>query len=183
MAGVLVVVDMQKDFVYGALGTKEAERIVPGVAARIDRARAQGHAVLATVDTHGPQYLQTREGRMLPVPHCLRGTEGWQLADGIAQRVAQDERLEKDGFTALALPDRVRQALDRQGWDGLHADIALCGLCTDICVVSNALLLRAHFPEAAITVDGDLCAGVTPGNHQAALQVMQSCQIRIAREG
>ena len=149
MKKILIAVDLQNDFIDGALGTKEAEAIVPAAAARIRECRKEGAEIIATLDTHGEDYMQTREGKKLPVPHCIRGTEGWQLNPVI----------------------RIGQETDVM--------IELLGLCTDICVVSNALLLKAAFPEAEIRVSSACCAGVTPEKHRAALETMASCQIDI----
>ncbi len=169
----LVVVDMQKDFIDGSLGTKEAVAIVPAAARRIRECRAAGVTVIATLDTHEENYLDTAEGRKLPVRHCIRGTEGWRLNGEIAEAAGDCILLEKPTFGSLRLPDVIRAGLapDEQ------PSIELLGLCTDICVVSNALLLKAHFPEAAIAVNAACCAGVTPEKHEAALATMQSCQI------
>ena len=168
----LVVVDMQKDFVDGALGTKEAVAIVPAVAEKI---RNFDGEIFATFDTHFENYLQTAEGKNLPVPHCIKGTEGWALDKTVA--AALDEKgytpVEKVTFGSIDLPEMIGVAA--QGDD---FDIELVGLCTDICVVSNALLLKASFPETEISVDAACCAGVTPQAHEAALITMRSCQIK-----
>ncbi len=170
----LIVVDLQKDFVDGSLGTPEAQAIVPAAAERIRRCRAEGWTVLATLDTHGPDYPETAEGRNLPVPHCLKGTPGHELAPVAAEALAGCETIEKPSFGSLLLPERIRTLAA-----GEPFSITLIGLCTDICVISNALLLKAHFPEADMSVAADCCAGVTPEKHRAALDVMASCQIRI----
>ena len=168
----LVVVDMQKDFVDGALGTKEAVAIEPAVAEKI---RNFDGEIFATFDTHFENYLQTAEGKNLPVPHCIKGTEGWALDKTVA--AALDEKgytpVEKVTFGSIDLPEMISVAA--QGDD---FDIELVGLCTDICVVSNALLLKASFPETEISVDAACCAGVTPQAHEAALITMRSCQIK-----
>ena len=162
---------MQRDFIDGSLGTVEARAIVPGVVERIHRAKAGGETVIATMDTHGENYLDTAEGRRLPVKHCIRGTDGWQFPPEIAAALGDAEILEKPTFGSLALPGRITPAQD--------LTIELIGLCTDICVVSNALLLKAHFPEADLRVNSALCAGVTPQLHQAALKTLASCQVEI----
>lgn len=169
----LIVVDMQKDFVDGALGTAEARAIVPAVAEHIRACRDQGAVVIATLDTHGPDYLATAEGKKLPVPHCIKGTDGWALNPEVEAALERCERIEKPSFGSLRLPDRVAELAD--GSEELS--IELIGLCTDICVVSNALLLKARFPEADISVKRSCCAGVTPQLHEAALKTMASCQI------
>ena len=174
----LIVVDMQKDFVDGALGTPEAVKIVPAVARRIREAREAGWSVIATLDTHGENYMETSEGKHLPVPHCIRGTEGWQLNADVAAALGEGAALvEKPTFGSVRLPEIIREA-DPEG----QRVIELLGLCTDICVVSNALLLKANFPEAEIRVNPACCAGVTPEKHLAALETMRSCQIGMVGE-
>lgn len=169
---VLIVVDMQRDFIDGALGTAQAQAIVPAAAEYIRACREKGYQILATLDTHGPDYLNTAEGRKLPVAHCLKGTDGWRLHPAIAEAAGDALLVEKGTFGSLQLADMVF-TLCR----GQQPDIELLGVCTDICVVSNALMLKAHFPEAPIAVKKDLCAGVTPEKHLAALETMASCQI------
>lgn len=170
----LVVIDMQNDFVSGSLGTAEAQAIVPAVIRRIESALDEGRTLVFTQDTHGADYLQTHEGKMLPVPHCIRGTDGWLLQPKIA--AFAETTLKKPTFGCLALVDLLNDT--SKGQDA-NLDISLAGLCTDICVVSNALLLRAHFPEATIRVFADSTAGTTPENHRAALDVMRACQIEV----
>ena len=169
----LIVVDMQKDFVDGALGTKEAVAIVPAAAKKIREFEGE---IFATFDTHYADYMESAEGKKLPVPHCIKGTDGWQLDAEIA--AALNEKgytpILKHTFGAVDLPAFIRQAADKEPFR-----IELIGLCTDICVVSNALLLKANFPEAPIAVDAACCAGVTPEKHEAALETMRSCQIDI----
>ena len=177
MKHILVVVDMQKDFVSAALGTPEAVAIVNAVAGKIRSYAAdpEGH-ILVTYDTHTPDYMNTREGKHLPVPHCIKGTDGWQLDSRIAAALEWTAYtpVEKPTFGSIRLPDLVRELAA-----GEDFTIELCGLCTDICVVSNALLLKAHFPEAEISVDASACAGVTPATHEAALTTMSMCQIEV----
>ena len=168
-----IVVDMQNDFIDGSLGTKEAVAIVPAAVRRIRECRAAGAVVIATLDTHEENYLDTAEGRKLPVRHCIRGTEGWRLNSAVAEAAGDCLLVEKPTFGSVRLPEVIREGLEAD--DELH--IELMGLCTDICVVSNALLLKANFPEAAIAVNTACCAGVTPEKHAAALATMQSCQI------
>lgn len=169
----LIVVDMQRDFIDGSLGTKEAQAIVPAAAKRIRACREAGFTVIATLDTHEENYLDTPEGRKLPVPHCIRGTAGWQLDPRIAAEVQNGLLVEKPTFGSVRLPEIIAGLTAPEETPVLH----LLGLCTDICVISNALLLKAHFPDARIAVYRDSCAGVTPMLHQAALDTMQSCQI------
>lgn len=170
----LIVVDMQKDFVDGALGTPEAVAIVPRVAEKIRRFDGE---IFVTLDTHGENYMATAEGKHLPVPHCIKGTAGWQLDKTVA--AALDERgytaVEKGTFGSVDLPQLIQAAAGEDSFS-----LELVGLCTDICVVSNALLLKAHFPEAPVAVDAACCAGVTPQAHAAALATMQSCQIEMS---
>lgn len=173
MNKILIVVDMQKDFIDGALGTKEAVSITDRAAEKI---KGFDGPVLVTMDTHGQNYLQTAEGKNLPVAHCIKGTPGWELHETIQQALQgkQYTVLEKGTFGSIELPSRVAELLDPQ-----QMEAELIGLCTDICVVSNALLLKAHFPEMQIAVDAGCCAGVTPETHNAALETMKMCQITI----
>ena len=169
----LIVVDMQKDFVDGALGTAEALAIVPKVAEKI---RQFDGEIFATLDTHFDDYMNTMEGKKLPVVHCVKETEGWQLDRTVMQALSEKgyTPVEKLTFGSTALPELIRKAAGEEVFT-----IELIGLCTDICVVSNALLLKAHFPECDISVDAACCAGVTPELHKAALQTMQSCQCEV----
>ena len=169
----LIVVDMQKDFVDGALGSPEARAIVPGVVRKIQDFDGE---IVATFDTHQENYMDTSEGKKLPVPHCIQGTPGWALDSAVA--VALEMRgytaVEKPTFGSTALPGVLREKAGEEDFS-----IELVGLCTDICVVSNALLLKAYFPEKRISVDASCCAGVTPRSHDAAIATMASCQIDI----
>ncbi|MBQ4104773.1 MAG: cysteine hydrolase [Clostridia bacterium] len=173
MKNVLVVVDMQKDFVNGSLGTPEAQAIVNGVAEKIKG--FSGH-IFVTYDTHFEDYLTTPEGKKLPVEHCIKGTEGFELNNQVenALKDKEYEKVEKLTFGSTKLPKLIK---DRVGDE--EFSIELVGLCTDICVVSNALILKANFPDAPISVDASCCAGVTPESHNAALKVMQMCQIDV----
>ena len=181
MIDLLIVVDMQRDFVSGALGSEQARAIVPAVCARIRQAHAEGTQVLFTLDTHGEDYLSTREGRFLPVPHCISGTVGWTLEPAVAAECTHGmASFEKPTFGSTELAHHVAQlALSQSAPDGRGMTIELCGVCTDICVVSNALLLKAALPEADFIVQAALCAGVTPQKHEAALETMRSCQIQV----
>ena len=172
---VLVVVDMQKDFIDGALGTAEAQRILPAVKERIAGFRAEGGEVVFTRDTHGADYLQTQEGRNLPVEHCLKGTWGWQLEPRV-EAVRDSTPIEKPTFGSKGLAEVLKA---RHTYEGPLEEIQLVGLCTDICVISNALLLKAFLPEVKLTVDASCCAGVTPESHQRALEAMKACQIEV----
>ena len=170
----LVVVDMQKDFIDGSLGTEEAQAIVPAAAARIRDRRAAGYRLIATLDTHGENYLDTPEGKKLPVKHCVKGTSGWQLNPVIREALGEDcLLLEKPTFGSVRLPEIIGDGLEA----GDSLTVEFLGLCTDICVVSNVLLIKAHFPDGTIRVKADCCAGVTPQKHLAALDTMASCQI------
>lgn len=168
----LLVIDMQNDFVDGALGTPEARAIVGNVVRRIEEYPAGD--VLATRDTHSADYLETAEGRYLPVAHCVRGTPGWELCPAVAAALGDAEIFDKPTFGSLALAERLRDLAQRE-----NIAVTLAGLCTDICVVSNALLLKAFLPETPIRVAAGCCAGVTPESHRAALETMRMCQIEL----
>lgn len=167
MSKVLIVVDMQNDFVDGTLGTKEAEYIVPSVISKVETAVNNNNKVVFTKDTHYSNYLNTTEGKNLPVEHCIKGSKGWEIIPGLT-RYAKNV-IEKNTFGSINLPDEVKD----------YDEIELIGLCTDICVISNALLLKAFFPEKNICVDASCCAGVTPESHNNALEAMKMCQIKI----
>ena len=170
----VLVIDMQNDFITGTLGTAEARRIVPVVAARIEAERAAGAMLVFTRDTHGNDYMQSLEGKLLPVAHCEQGSAGWALAPEIAPLAEGARIIDKPTFGCVALPELLRPHV------GPETEFLLMGLCTDICVVSNALLLRAYFPGNRIFIAPDCCAGVTPESHAAALTTMQMCQIEQA---
>ena len=174
MKRVLVVVDMQNDFIDGALGTREALAIVPAVIAKIDSYK--GEMVIATRDTHKENYMETSEGKHLPVPHCIEGSKGWEIREDVAKALdnVNAEVINKPTFGSTLLAQKLGK-LAGEVKDTL--EIELIGLCTDICVVSNALLLKANLPEAVIKVDSACCAGVTPNSHEAALLTMKMCQI------
>ena len=177
MKHVLIVVDMQTDFVDGALGTPEAVAILENVTAKIKSYAADSDGVIfVTYDTHTEDYTTTSEGKHLPVPHCIKGTAGWELHPTVAaalEGVAYTP-VEKPTFGSVALPALVKEAAA-----GEDFAVELIGLCTDICVVSNTLLLKANFPEISISVDAACCAGVTPETHKAALTTMGMCQIEV----
>ena len=174
MKKILVVIDMQNDFIDGALGTPEAVAIVENVKAKILSYPREN--VFATRDTHHQYYMDTQEGRNLPVPHCIRGTDGWQIRPEIAELIFPDHVVDKPTFGSTQLA-KLMEILERREEDGI--EIELVGLCTDFCVVSNALLLKASMPETPISCDASCCAGVTPAKHEAALETMRSCQIQI----
>lgn len=173
MRKLLIVIDMQNDFVDGALGTKEAVAILPNVVKKI---REHTGDIIVTKDTHLPDYLDTQEGKKLPVLHCIKDTYGWELNKSVLKALSDKEYtiFEKPTFGSVEM---ARAISARYGED--FPQIELIGLCTDICVVSNALLLKANFPEASILVDPSCCAGVTPHTHDAALMTMRMCQIDI----
>lgn len=173
MKKILIVVDMQNDFIDGALGTKEAVAIVDNAAAKIN---AHEGIIFATLDTHQENYLETSEGKKLPVIHCVKGTDGYKLNSKVEEALNNKgyTPVEKVTFGSTDLPRLVKEACGEENFE-----IELIGLCTDICVVSNALVLKANFPEVPISVDAKCCAGVTPDTHNAALNVMRCCQIDI----
>ena len=169
---ILVVIDMQNDFIDGALGTPEAVAIVPKVMVKMMNFDG---LVLATRDTHGEDYLERPEGKKLPVVHCIKGTHGWEIKDEI-QQLLISQPIDKPTFGSEAL-GKVLKDLNN---DVEPIDsITLVGLCTDICVISNAMLLKAFLPEVPIMVDASCCAGVTPESHERALEAMKACQIEI----
>lgn len=172
MRKILVVIDMQKDFVDGALGTKEAQAIVPLVVDKIKSYNTQD--VFATRDTHQPDYMNTQEGRNLPVEHCIEGTEGWEINKEVASVLDGAKIINKPTFGSTELVDVLKGIAAKE-----DIEIEMIGLCTDICVVSNALLLKAAMPEVPISVDAKCCAGVTVQKHEAALETMRSCQIYV----
>ena len=174
---VLVVVDMQNDFIDGALGTKEAVAIVPNVAEKIKKFDGK---VLFTRDTHEENYMDTQEGKNLPVPHCIRGTEGWQIRPEL-EVFRTEEAIDKPTFGSSKLGEMLKsqnETLKSAGEIGIES-ITLIGLCTDICVISNAILIKAFLPEVPIIVDSACCAGVTPDSHKNALEAMKVCQIKV----
>lgn len=173
MQDILVVVDMQNDFIDGALGTKEAVAIVPKVEEKI---RNFNGTVLFTRDTHENWYLETQEGKKLPVPHCIRDTEGWQIRREL-DILRKTEPVDKETFGSTDLADD----LVAMNIDDEIKSITFVGLCTDICIISNALLVKAALPEVPIIVDAACCAGVTPESHENALKAMEMCQVEVVR--
>ena len=173
MKKLLLVIDMQNDFIDGALGTKEAEAIVPNVVKRIQEFEGD---VLYTRDTHSEDYMETQEGKNLPVPHCIKGTPGWELCPELKalRDAGHSPVLDKLAFGAKDLPAYLETRYPR----GLES-VELIGLCTDICVISNAMVLKAFFPELPVSVTASCCAGVTPESHENALNAMKMCQIAI----
>ena len=169
MKKLLIVVDMQNDFITRTLGSEMAQAILPNVMARIEEYKQNGHDVMFTRDTHGENYLETQEGRHLPVVHCVEGTDGHLIACEL-DTVGCDI-FDKPTFGSMDLAEHVAA--------GGYGEVELCGLCTDICVVSNALILKAKLPETIITVDASCCAGVTVEGHKAALLTMKTCHVNV----
>jgi nicotinamidase-related amidase len=174
MRKLLIIIDMQNDFITGTLANKEGQKIVSKIA---DYIRTFTGYIMTTQDTHTEDYMDTQEGKNLPVPHCIEGTSGWQIVPEI--QAALDEvamypqTFVKNTFGSTHLGDYIARNADH------YEEILMCGVCTDICVISNALLLKAYVPEIKITVLKDLCAGVTPESHENALKAMKACQITI----
>ena len=182
MAEILVVVDMQNDFVSGVLGTQEAFDIVPNVVGRVVEGVNRGETILFTRDTHGPDYPETQEGRKLPVPHCIRGSQGWEIIPQLQEYAAHP--IDKPTFGSQSLGTLLKardEDLRRQGQPGIEK-VTFIGVCTDICVLSNALLAKAFLPEAEIVVEAGCCAGVTPEAHRTALAAMGPCQITVKED-
>lgn len=177
MPNLLIVVDMQNDFIDGSLGTKEAQAIVQNVVKKISQYKSEGNPIIFTQDTHGPDYLNTQEGRKLPIEHCIKGTKGWEICDEV--KAAAD-------FDNCKKYEKVTFGSNKYAMDlahGAYQDITgveLVGLCTDICVISNAILTKTFLPETRVVVDASCCAGVTPQSHENALEAMKMCQIEIA---
>ena len=175
---VLIVVDMQNDFVGGALGTKEAVEIVPYVVGRTVEGLNRGETILFTRDTHEESYMDTQEGRKLPVPHCIKGTEGWEIVAQLREYAAGAAVIDKPTFGSAVLGETLKKMHEKTPIE----KITLIGLCTDICVISNALLIKAFLPEVEVAVDAACCAGVTPQSHATALDAMKMCQITVENE-
>lgn len=172
MRKILVVVDMQNDFIDGSLGTAEAVAIVPAVKEKITAAVAEGKEIIFTRDTHGVDYLSTFEGKYLPVEHCIEGTFGWEIRKELEEAAKDAVVYNKPTFGITDWKEKLGDLTEED-------EIEVCGLCTDICVLSNALILRAYYPFVEITVDAKACAGVTPDTHNAALASMGCCQIQV----
>lgn len=188
MKKVLIVVDMQNDFIDGALGTQEAQAIVSHVKNKIDAYRTIGYDIVFTRDTHQENYLNTMEGKILPVKHCIENTDGWEISKELDTSIATSI-IDKPNFGYVNWVSYLSDFNELEGensWLPLVEEcpecIELVGLCTDICVVSNALILKAIYPETDITVDASCCAGVTPESHKAALTTMKMCQINVIGE-
>lgn len=176
MSKILVVIDMQNDFITGSLGSKEATEIVKNVVQKIKSYQAAGDLVFYTRDTHDTNYLETEEGKNLPIEHCIKDTWGWQLEDEIAKTVKeQDHIYNKETFGSLKLGERLQKIAQ----EDKNLTIELVGLCTDICVISNALLIKAYLPQTPVTVDTTCCAGATKKGHEIAIETMKICHIHI----
>ena len=171
MKKIIVVVDMQNDFIDGSLGTAEAQEMLPRLKEKLKQVTNSGSAELIfTMDTHGENYLQTQEGKNLPVEHCLKGSHGWEITPELQEFVKQSKAVvEKPTFGSLELPKLLGEA----------EEVELVGLCTDICVISNAMVIKAAYPEVQVSVDASCCAGVTPESHKNALAAMKMCQIKV----
>lgn len=172
MKKILIVIDMQNDFVDGALGTPEAQKIAANVIQKIKEYPPEN--VFATQDTHREDYLETSEGKHLPVTHCIRGSQGWEIIEGIKELILPDHIIEKPTFGSVNLALKLKEMNEQEA-----IAVELVGVCTDICVVSNALLIKVQLPEVPISIASDCCAGVTPHSHDAAIETMKMCQIEI----
>ena len=171
---VFIVIDMQNDFITGALGNEEGKSIVENFKEEIEKKKSEGYEILFTLDTHDGEYLKSQEGRYLPVEHCIEGTEGWQIIPELRQYADKKNVLLKKSFGAADIGKWVEKAAG-----GEPEEIVLAGVCTDICVISNSMILKAYFPEVPIKVMANLCAGVTPESHENALKAMGPCQIDV----
>lgn len=173
----LIVVDMQKDFITGSLGTEEAQAILPKV---VDKVNHYDGRILFTKDTHTEDYLNTQEGKKLPVKHCILGEDGWLLADELEAAAQKGgwKIYQKPAFGSVELAEALKKEHEKEAIE----EIELCGLCTDICVISNALLLKAFLPEVPVCVDAACCAGVTPQSHKNALEAMKMCQVSVKND-
>ena len=173
MSDILIVVDMQNDFIDGALGTKEAVAIVPNVKKKIEEFEGR---VIFTRDTHFDNYLETQEGKNLPVKHCIKDTEGWQIR-GELDALRKTEAIDKVTFGSSELGPKLVNLNNEEKIDS----ITVIGLCTDICVISNVMIAKAFLPEVPIIVDASCCAGVSVETHENALKAMEVCQIKVVR--
>lgn len=170
MKKLLIVVDMQKDFIDGTLGTKEAVSIVKNVVAKIEQAKKEDTDIIFTKDTHYENYLETQEGKKLPVKHCIENTSGWELCEELKKYETRENVYKKNTFGCVKLAEDIKDK---------YEEVEIIGLCTDICVISNAMLIKAFNPEITIQVSEKCCAGVTPESHKNALEAMKMCQIEI----
>ena len=171
MQNVLIIVDMQNDFIDGALGTKEAVAIVPNV---LEKIKNFDGTILFTRDTHSENYMETQEGKNLPVPHCIKGTQGWQIRQEL-EELRTTEAIDKVTFGSSELPEKLLALHEENPIES----ITFVGLCTDICVISNVMVTKAFLPEVQLIVDSACCAGVTPQSHNNALEAMKMCQVKV----
>lgn len=191
----IVVIDMQNDFIDGVLGTPEAQAIVPVMVERLREFDSTENLILFTKDTHYENYLETQEGKNLPVPHCIEGTPGWSINKqissyvdyeshfaGYSSRTIRKSRILKPTFGSTELGELIRDLTTHNGENYEIDEVILMGVCTDICVISNAMLIKAYCPELKVTVDASCCAGVTPESHKNALAAMKMCQINVINE-
>ena len=178
MKKITIVIDMQNDFLTGSLANPDAVSIIPSV---LDQIKNSDY-VMYTRDTHSENYLDTQEGKNLPVPHCIEGTQGWQIVDDLAPQNITDIKMwhivNKPTFGDVNIWMDMYFA-DLVNWNGDGVEVTFCGTCTEICVVSNAMIVKSLYPELVVNVKADACAGLTPEKHKAALEVMGSCQINI----
>lgn len=172
MRKLLIVIDMQKDFTYGALRNEDAIAVIQKVKEKVEKFKGE---VIFTLDTHGDDYMHTQEGRKLPVPHCIKGSEGHELVDELKPYAENRLVLEKETFGSVKLCEILKEM---NASDPLE-EITLIGVCTDICVISNAMIAKAALPEVTVKVDSACCAGVTPESHNIALEAMKACQIEV----
>lgn len=174
---VFVMIDMQNDFISGVLGNSETCAVLPKMIEKIQNLLNSGCEMLYTMDTHAENYMETQEGRNLPVPHCIKGTEGWEIPEELKKvmgSIPHERRIEKSTFGAKNLPDKILEICGK-----VPDEIELAGVCTDICVISNAILLKSFFPDTLITVSGDCCAGTSVESHIRAIEAMKMCQINV----
>jgi len=176
---ILLVIDMQNDFLEGALRNEEGIKIIPNVINKINENKKNNDIIIATRDTHQANYLGTQEGKNLPVEHCIEGTEGWEINDEVKAALGNALVFDKPTFGSV---DLASYLYDEYNGIEKELEIELVGVCTDICVISNALLIKANLPEAQISLDASCCAGVTVDSHKAANNAMRSCQIKIKGE-
>lgn len=170
---ILVVIDMQNDFLTGSLRNEEGIKIIPNVVKKIEEYKKNNDLIIATRDTHYPNYLETQEGNKLPVKHCIINTFGWEIEESIKNALGDCQVIDKPTFGSIELGNIIKK------YENLNPEIELVGVCTDICVISNAMIIKANLPEAKIIVDSSLCAGVTKETHNQALGAMKMCQIEI----
>ena len=177
---ILIVIDMQKDFINGALGTKEAEGIISKV---VEKIHSHSGEIYITKDTHCEDYLSTAEGKKLPVIHCVKNTQGWELDNSISGALEKREYKEflKPTFGSVDMIEYIKEEIKKNSIEMQALEFELVGVCTDICVISNAMLLKVYFPEAVIKVDANCCAGVTPTSHNNALEAMKMCHIEVSK--